>query len=490
MQTRFDHYQFHWLLKHYFAKENSVGLALSSGDLVYLKFSNTFEIGSYPQLCQTISTMFRPQPGEIYLTNDPLSGGNLSSNYYFVAALDDLPARAPQKAHSLLLCIGLSTKPTIPVNESKVGSGLRIPPTPIVMQGQLNKDILSAICSHPDAEKGLENLIKKGIEKVQRRLKNIPLQPFYSQLKSPQFIQNFFDLTHKQFIKLFYDLPAGEATESLYLKDKTELKLKIEIGDDHIGFDFNGTTAGTDINLTESATASACIGATLALTDSHLPINAGLFRSIQVLAPKNTMVNAKPPAPLFQGFLDGVAFVANLAFRVVNQIHSNANLKPPTAYSGVSQCSLDIWFKNGEHFFETLEAGSPASQYHPGQTGLNIWRRSHLEPSIELAEQKYPIRIKSFSVRPQSGGSGENAGGNGVTKVIQVLEDCELRWMLMSDRPRGIAGGKDALGAELTLQAADGNRSKLENKGSMPLKGGDTIVVHSPGGGGYGIKIR
>ena len=111
-----------------------------------------------------------------------------------------------------------------------------------------------------------------------------------------------------------------------------------------------------------------------------------------------------------RAFLDGVAFVANLAFRVVNQIHSNANLKPPTAYSGVSQCSLDIWFKNGGALLKPSKQEVRHPNIIPVKPDSIFWRRSHFGAVHRTGRTKYPIRIKSFSVRPQSGGSGENAG--------------------------------------------------------------------------------
>jgi 5-oxoprolinase (ATP-hydrolysing) len=52
--------------------------------------------------------------------------------------------------------------------------------------------------------------------------------------------------------------------------------------------------------------------------------------------------------------------------------------------------------------------------------------------------------------------------------------------------PSGIAGGSDAAPGVNRVIRADGSEVVLEATGSAEMRAGDTIVIETPGGGGFG----
>ncbi|HEX8578434.1 MAG TPA: hydantoinase B/oxoprolinase family protein, partial [Allosphingosinicella sp.] len=52
--------------------------------------------------------------------------------------------------------------------------------------------------------------------------------------------------------------------------------------------------------------------------------------------------------------------------------------------------------------------------------------------------------------------------------------------------PRGIAGGGDAKGGLNQVIRADGSVETLSATASAEMRAGDTFVIETPGGGGYG----
>ncbi|MGO4757812.1 hydantoinase B/oxoprolinase family protein, partial [Streptomyces sp. 2MCAF27] len=93
-----------------------------------------------------------------------------------------------------------------------------------------------------------------------------------------------------------------------------------------------------------------------------------------------------------------------------------------------------------------------------------------------------------FEMRRGSGGRGRWRGGHGVTRRIRFLEPMTVALLTGHRRmpPYGMAGGEPgACGANL-IERADGSVDRLGGCDAAEVGAGDVLVVHTPGGGGYG----
>jgi 5-oxoprolinase (ATP-hydrolysing) len=65
-----------------------------------------------------------------------------------------------------------------------------------------------------------------------------------------------------------------------------------------------------------------------------------------------------------------------------------------------------------------------------------------------------------------------------------------MRANILSNRrrvaPKGLAGGGDAAAGVNKVVRADGSEEALGATGSADMRPGDTFVILTPGGGGYG----
>jgi 5-oxoprolinase (ATP-hydrolysing) len=106
----------------------------------------------------------------------------------------------------------------------------------------------------------------------------------------------------------------------------------------------------------------------------------------------------------------------------------------------------------------------------------------------EVLESRFPVMVERFAVRAGSGGSGRWPGGDGVERAIRVREAMTVS--LLSGRratcPFGLMGGGDALPGAARIERADGRIEHLAACARAELGAGDTIVITTPGGGGYG----
>ena len=106
----------------------------------------------------------------------------------------------------------------------------------------------------------------------------------------------------------------------------------------------------------------------------------------------------------------------------------------------------------------------------------------------EALEYAYPLRVKKYSLRPNSGGEGKFRGGDGIVREIEVLTDCDVT--LLADRrtrgPWGLSGAADGAPGKTFITRRDGSVEPMPGKFSTRLRKGERITIETPGGGGWG----
>ena len=471
---------------HWFEPFKAAALVTTDNSSVFIKYQNLPDIGTLPSVAETVGKYLQVEEGDIVLTNDPYSGGSTLTAMTLMMGINLEPKASGKSPADFLLCVRVSLKPQLQMTDTVENEGVRIPPTPIRHQGQINEDLLKVIAEHPQCPKEFLPSINRVIKAMDTTAERMRLDSISSGLDwSKPRLRQYFRESSNQFSRLLEHLANGNVQKELNLESGEKLKLELYLGEGKVKFDFSGSGPSAHLHLTYGATLGACIGAIISVLDSDLPLNAGVFEGFEVRAPQGSLVNAKYPAPVYQGMTDGAGLLANFILQCLSEIDPAHRL----AQAGPSLCSFDVEFNNDLHFFDTLEPGMAASSFGRGIDALNPWQRSHLEPSIEEIERRYPLMVKSCSIRQKSGGSGNHEGGNGVTKAITVKSSCTLRWMITqaSQKPEGEEGGKAASSAELYIQKdGEKEREKMPARGEFNMKGGDTVIMHSSGGGGFG----
>lgn len=456
------------------------------GQTVFLKYQTLADIGTLPMAVQTSHKYLQIEDGDIVVTNDPYSGGSILSSVTLVMGVQPLRS-VNRKAAALLLAQRISFKPRLNLSDSVEGEGLRIPPTPLRKDQKMNAELLEIIGAHPQApEKFKESLQEAMVQLLRMREK---IRNFSETLNldwSKPALKKFFQRSQQLVRERLSEVAVGEAQFEMPIDDKSKIRLRMEVSEQKVLFDFSGTDAASQFHLTDAATFGACTGALLAAIGGGIPLNSGVFDAIEVLSPSGSLVNAKYPRPVFSGMTDGAAMVANLVLKVFGLIDS----KRQFAMSGISQCSFQLDFGPNSWFFETLETGSAASDGTQGTPGLSVWRRTRLNPSVEEIENRYPITLKTYAYRANSGGGGAYGGGDGVVKSVRVDQAGRLKWMITEPllKPEGVQGGKSASPAEIFLQIPGEEKQRLHLKGEMDLPAGSIVTLHSAGGGGYGAE--
>lgn len=189
------------------------------------------------------------------------------------------------------------------------------------------------------------------------------------------------------------------------------------------------------------------------------------------------MLNPRPPAAVVAGNVETSQCVTNALYGALGVM-------------AAGPCTMsNFTFGNATHqYYETISGGSGAG---PGFAGTSVVQ-THMTNSRltdpEVLEFRFPVRLESYAVRPQSGGAGQWRGGDGGVRRVRFLEPMTAS-ILSNGRVHpafGMAGGQPgALGVN-RVQRADGRVEALGHIGQVDMAVGDVFEVQTPGGGGYG----
>jgi N-methylhydantoinase B len=252
----------------------------------------------------------------------------------------------------------------------------------------------------------------------------------------------------------------------------------VELVDDSIRIDFNGTAPQYDGNLNcpLAVTKSACYFVVRCLTEPDLPASGGAFAPVTVTAPEACLVNASPPAAVVAGNTETSSRIVDVVFAALGEL-----VPVPARGQGTMN---NLAFGNDRYtYYETVGGGQGACPDAAGPSGVHVAMSNTLATPAEALELDYPVRVERWELRPGSGGAGAHRGGDGVVRELRVLEDCRLSVLAERRRhaPPGAAGGEDgALGRTLV------NGKEQPPKLTRQLEAGDVVRVETPGGGGYG----
>ena len=273
------------------------------------------------------------------------------------------------------------------------------------------------------------------------------------------------------------------------------LHLRLEKCGDRIALDYTGTSPQLPLplNAVYGVTLSGVYYAIRALLASDIPMNDGCFRPVEVHVPDGTLLNPFRPAPVSAGNVETSMRNADLVLAALGRL---APERVP-AQSGGSMNNVMMGGRDerGEPwaFYETNGCGMGARPEADGVDAIQAHMTNTLNTPIEVLERSVPLRVVRYEFADGTAGPGRYRGGCGLVRALQVRGG-SATISLLAERhtvhPRGANGGGDGATGRHTLEtvAPDGTRSvrELPAKATIEVQPGETLVVQTAGGGGYG----
>src|ERR1700740_2270267 len=136
------------------------------------------------------------------------------------------------------------------------------------------------------------------------------------------------------------------------------------------------------------------------------------MRPIRVIAPERTIVNARPPAAVAGGNVETSQRIVDTLLRALALAIPD---RIPAAASGTMN-NLTIGGidpRTGRPFtyYETIAGGMGGRPGKHGVSGVHTHMTNSLNTPAEAFEYAYPLRVRSYSLRSESGGAGKFRGG-------------------------------------------------------------------------------
>lgn len=268
-----------------------------------------------------------------------------------------------------------------------------------------------------------------------------------------------------------------------YMDDGTPICLTLTI-DQKEGrgtFDFAGTGLQVwgNTNAPLAVTKSAILYALRCLIKEDLPLNHGVLVPIKIIVEPGSLLDPDAEAAVVGGNV-------LTSQRVVDVI-----LKAFGVAAASQGCMNNLTFGNQSFgYYETLGGGAGAGPGWHGQSGVHSHMTNTRITDPEILERRYPVLLREFSLRPNSGGAGKFSGGDGLVREIEFL--APLNAAILSERrvfaPYGLKGGSPGVRGENTFIRADGCKVNLGGKNEVKAAIGDRLRIETPGGGGYGYE--
>jgi 5-oxoprolinase (ATP-hydrolysing) len=247
-------------------------------------------------------------------------------------------------------------------------------------------------------------------------------------------------------------------------------------------FDFTGTSAQLpdNFNAPYSIVRAASLYVVRTLIDDAIPMNDGCLRPIRLVVPGGSMLNPHHPAAVVAGNVETSQVVTDALFAATGRL-------------APSQGTMNNFtFGNERHqYYETIAGGSGAGPDHDGTSAVQTHMTNSRLTDPEVLETRLPVRLEEFSIRRSSGGQGKHHGGDGVVRRVTFLEP--MRANILANRrkvpPCGLAGGGDARPGRNWVERTGGSVEELTATDWAEVGVGDSFVIETPGGGGFGKPL-
>lgn len=454
------------------------------------------------------------KPGDVIVSNHPLAGGTHLPDITVISPAfegDEIIFYVASRAHHS--DIGGLLPGSMPPNSRVLEQeGAAIFSELLVKNGELQEERITDLLMHQPAKmqgclgtRRLSDNIsdlkaqiaanRRGITLIDKLVAEFGLPTITKYMGAIQ--DNAADTVTKMLDQVLekYD---GNLTCTDYMDDGSRISLEVrKDAEGSVVFDFAGTGSQVyaNSNAPKAITYSAIIYCLRCLVDEDIPLNQGCLRPIRVDIPPSSLLNPD----------EGCAVVAGNV--CTSQIITGVVLSAFQALANSQSCCNNFTFGIGGNddagnyvqgfgYYETIAGGHGAGPTWDGVNGVHTNMTNTRITDAEVFEKRYPVVLREFSIREDSGGDGAHRGGCGVVRDVEFR--VPVTASILSERrtiaPHGLNGGEDGeRGSNVWLRSvvdSQGNVAtravNVGGRATISAAAGDRFIINTPGGGGYG----
>lgn len=465
-------------------------------------------LGSMPDSVRAVLEQCAPfVPGDVVIVNDPYLGGNHLPDITMVSPVfltddptSELLGFVANRAHHA--DVGGISPGSMPIATELFQEGIIIPPIKLWEGGRLNQAALALILRNvrtPDERRG-DLLAQYAANRTGiRRLREVVAR--YGTVRYRGLSRAILDYGERLARQAVRSIPPGTYRFTDYLDDDgtsdepVPITVTVTVDGETLVVDFSGTVPERpgSINTVETVTKSAVYYVLRCLMPEDTPMNHGVFRVVRVIAPRGTVVNARPRRAVAGGNVETSQRIVDVLFGALAQ--ALPDLIPAASQGTMNNATIGgIDPRNGQQFayYETLGGGMGARPGLDGLSGVHVHMSNTRNTPVEALEYAYPLRVTQYALREGSGGRGRFRGGDGLIREFEFLTEAEVTLLTERRRfaPWGLQGGEPGMTGRNLLMRRDANGNEdtitLRGKQRLTVRRGDRIRIETPGGGGWG----
>jgi N-methylhydantoinase B len=458
-------------------------------------------LGSMPMSVEAALRALKLGAGDVALLNDPYAGGTHLPDLTLV-----MPVFAARSSQALFYVanrahhadIGGAHAGSMGLSREIYEEGLRIPPVKIIERGRIVRDVKEMLLANVRTPREREGDLTAQIAACrigERRLQALVAK--YGRREVTAYGRHLLDYSARMMAATITAIPDGPYRAEDFLDDDgvsdepQRIAVIIRIRGKNAEVDFTGSApqcAGS-VNAVAAITESAVFYVFRCLLDEQVPATSGLMRSIRVIAPAGTIVNALAPAAVAGGNVETSQRIVDTLLKALARAIPS---RIPAASQGTMN-NLSFGGSDPRHtgrlfaYYETIAGGTGGGPGHAGNGGAHSHMTNTLNTPTEVLEHVYPVRVHRYTLRKGSGGRGEFPGGEGIVREIEWL--AEVQAGILSDRrklrPYGLRGGSPGAPGKNEI-VLNGRTSQLPSKCTFRAPAGAILRIETPGGGGWG----
>ena len=450
-------------------------------------------LGSMEDSVQSIIKTFTSDifDGDVFLQNDPYHGGTHLPDLTVITPLflnnENTPSfYIASRGHHA--DIGGITPGSMPSSSSHIDQeGILISGKKIISKGTLlEEDIFQMFVKDSkfpvrDFSLNLAD-IKAKIAANQVGLKKII-----------EVVQNYgkdFVLKYSEFIKmnaansvhdLINSLNPGQFSCPMDNGSNISVKITPNKVKNKLVIDFEGTSARTNDNFNTpyAVTKASILYVIRTLIKKDIPLNSGCLEPIEIKIPKGSLLDPIFPHAVVAGNVETSQTIVDTILGALGKL------------SGSQGTMNNFTFGNKKfQYYETICGGSGAGEGFKGEDTTQTHMTNSRMTDPEIFEEKFPVIIEDFSLRQNSGGEGLYKGGNGCKRKIKFLEEVEVSLLTgrRKNSSHGLFGGSNGLPGKNSIITIEGEIKTLPPTATFKIKPGESLLIETPGGGGFGLK--
>lgn len=428
------------------------------------------------------------RPGDVYAVNDPYHGGTHLPDITVITPVfadegEDVLFFVASRGHHAE--IGGITPGSMPANSREIEEeGVLFDNWLLAENGKFREaETRRLLTNGPYGSRNPENNLadlraqiaanRKGVDEVEKMIDHFGVDVVQAYMRHVQ------DNAEEAVRRVIDRLEDGEYCYQMDSGANISVHISVDRATRSAAIDFTGSSPqlASNFNAPSSVATAAVLYVFRSLVAAEIPLNDGCLRPLRIVVPDGSMLAPSHPAAVVAGNVETSQAITGALFGALGVQAEGAGTMN------------NVTFGNERYqYYETVGSGSGAGDGFDGASVVQTHMTNSRLTDPEVLERRFPVLLREFAVRRGSGGAGRWHGGDGAVRRIEFTEPMTVSTLSGNRRvaPYGMAGGSPGELGRNRVERADGSTVELAGCDSADVQPGDTLVIETPGGGGYG----